>query len=402
MSSPSAGRRAPLALLLQFAAAAVLVAGCGGGGGGGGTGSQTTGPLSFTTGTINGFGSVIVNGVRFDNSAATTTDDDDNAVSSSSLLLGMRAEVTAGAIANDANGNPIARAIAIHLGDQVLGPVTAIDTTADTLVVLGQNVNVLDTTVIDESLANGLASITAGMVLEVYGTRDMTTGAIDATRIQVRTPPIYRVKGPIASLDTTAHTFMIGGALVNYANASPVPANLFNGELVAARLQTTPSNGAWVANAVITPRPLILDADTVDVEGIVTAFVSPQSFFVNSIPVNANNATFPDGTTGIVLGARVEVQGSASNGTITATSVSIDDQARVRARGFELHGQIGNLDTTAKTFVLRGIMVDWSLPNLVFKNGTAAQLANGAQLEVKGLLSADGNTLKAVLIAFGD
>ena len=66
-------------LLIQFAAAAALLAGCGGGGDAGtapfGTGTAAA-TSSYAAGAISGFGSVIVNGVRFDNSKAKVSDDD--------------------------------------------------------------------------------------------------------------------------------------------------------------------------------------------------------------------------------------------------------------------------------------------------------------------------------------
>jgi hypothetical protein len=53
-------------LLLQLAAAALLLAGCGGGGSAGpSSGGTGVAPTSFATGHISGFGSIIVNGVRF-------------------------------------------------------------------------------------------------------------------------------------------------------------------------------------------------------------------------------------------------------------------------------------------------------------------------------------------------
>ena len=70
---------------LLFLAAGVL-AGCGGGGEGGvGTGGTGT----YALGTITGFGSIIVNGVRFDDSAASVLDDDDATRSRDELKLGM-------------------------------------------------------------------------------------------------------------------------------------------------------------------------------------------------------------------------------------------------------------------------------------------------------------------------
>jgi hypothetical protein len=89
-------RRLTLGLLASFALAG-LFAGCGGGVGSGGTGT-------YASGAITGFGSIIVNDVRYDDSAATILDDDDAPRSSSELRLGMTVQIDAGAIASDSSG----------------------------------------------------------------------------------------------------------------------------------------------------------------------------------------------------------------------------------------------------------------------------------------------------------
>jgi hypothetical protein len=402
MPSRLAGRSARhlLLLLLLLAAAAALVIGCGGGGGG--TAAPASAARSYAAGAISGFGSVIVNGVRFDDSNATITDDDGNVTSSSALELGMQVEVQGGPVTDDGTG-PKATALAIRFGAAVLGPVSAVDTTAKTLVVLDQTVNVLDTTVIDASLVGGLAAVTTGLVLEVHGTRDPATGAINATRIEPEpNAPAYRVKGPIAGLDTTAHTFSIGGAVIAYGSVSPPPANLANGMIVAVRVQTAEVAGQWIATRILGAAPQVGDADRTEIEGVVTAFTSTASFSVNGIPVDASNAQFPEGTTGLVLGAHVEVHGTSANGVVTAASVEVETAQDEEARGFELHGQISAIDTTAQTFVLRGITVSYGGANVDFRKGTAAQLAVGVQVEVQGVLSADGTMLQATRISFGD
>jgi len=71
--------------------AAILVTGCGGGGGGG-SGSDPA-QSSFTAGPITGFGSVIVNGIRFDVSGANVADDEDEVQGEGNLKLGMVAEI---------------------------------------------------------------------------------------------------------------------------------------------------------------------------------------------------------------------------------------------------------------------------------------------------------------------
>ncbi len=392
-------------LITQFICTAALLAGCGGGGdagpSSGGTGAAPP-ASSFAAGTITGFGSIIVNGVRFDDSAAVVTDDEGGASSKDLLRLGMTATVKGGAISNDGTGAR-ARASEISFGAAVVGPVSAVNAAAKSLVVVGQTVLVLDTTVIDARLVGGFAGIVVGSLLEVHGALDATTGTITATRLEPTAAASgYKLRGIVAALDTTARTFTIGGALISYAGVATVPANLANGLLLRVRLQTAQVGGAWVATRLGDARPRVADADEAHLEGSITAFTSTTTFSVNGIPVDATNARFPNGTAGIVLGARVEVEGTSANGIVVARSVDIEDREARRAEGFELHGAITALDATAKTFVLRGITVAYGTAGVVYRKGTEAQLAVGVQLEVRGTLSPDGTRLQATRISFGD
>ena len=210
------------------------------------------------------------------------------------------------------------------------------------------------------------------------------------------------MKGWLANLDTAAETFTVGAATISYAGVADVPGDLANGVFVKARLQTTQVAGAWVAIRLDTGRTRVDDAAEVEIEGTVTAFTSTASFSVNGIPVDASAATFPDGTAGVVPGARVEVHGTARAGTIVARRGEIEDHAARHAEGFELHGAITAIDTAAQTFVLRGITVAYGGAGVEFRNGTAAQLAVGVRIEARGTLSADGTMLQATRISFGD
>ena len=389
--------------IVQMALASALLAGCGGGGPDtSGTGSIATAAApTFATGPITGFGSVIVNGVRFDDSSASVTDDEGNAGSSGDLMLGMTTEIHGDAISDDTNGShSVARAIVF--GAALLGPVTAIDAAARTLTILGQTVRVLDTTVLDSRLVGGFAGIAVGAILEVHGQLDATTGAYTATRVSPSLAPSgYKIRGIVANLDTTARTFTIGGTLISYASVANVPADLANGVVLRARLQTTQIAGAWVATRIATARPHVDDGDVARVRGTVSAFTSTTLFSVNGIPVDATNAQFDNGAAGIVLGAQVEVRGPTSNGVIIATKVTVQSHEQIRDDGFELHGAVTALDAVAKTFVLRGVTVSYASPEVRFDNGSVASLAVGVQLEAKGTLSADGTQLRATLIEFG-
>jgi len=375
-----------------------LLAACGGGGGDGTDDTSST-AASFTSGPISGFGSVIVGAVRFDDTLALIVDEDGNRLTRGDLKLGAVIDVDAGRIDR---AEMRAVALRILLGGALVGPVSAVDTTATTLTVLGQNVLVTTSTVFDAAITGGLAGVTVGGVYEVHGLFDAANNRFVATRIAPKTGATeYRLRGLVSELDTTARTLKVGGQLVNYAGVpnADVPSTLANGQFVRVLLQTTQVNGAWVAirlrHSVRTfePRP---DAR---VEGVITVFHTTQSFEINGLQVNATNATFPDGTAGVVLGARVEVEGAIVNGVLVATKVEMEDRRDRGRRALEFRGEMGNLDTTAKTFALRGLTI-WYGGTVSYANGTEATLANGRIVEVKGVISADRTRVEARRIEF--
>ncbi len=377
-----------------------LVAACGGGGGAttpptGGTATAA----SFSQGAISGFGSVIVNGVRWDDSAASVTDDDGSSRSSADLKLGMVVEVDGGSVDR---GTGSGRALAIRYGSEMLGPIGAIDSTASTLTVLGQTVLVTPSTVFDAGISGGLAGLTTGAVIEIHGLYDAAKSRTVATRIELKpTATEYRLRGSVAGLDTVNKTFSIGTELISYAAVTEVPATLANGVAVKVRLQTVPVAGAWVANKLRLVKRTFEDRAEAEVEGVITVWTSATRFEINGLPVDASNAAFPEGQAAIVLGARVEVEGAVVNGVLVATKVHLEDdeQHGGMVREFELHGRVGNLDTTGKTFSLRGLTVSYA-GSVTFKDGTEAALVNDAKVEVKGTLSADMTTIVATRIQF--
>lgn len=403
-------RASGLAPLLMVCGALALSA-CGGGGSSDSataTPAGTTGASAFAAGPITGFGSVILGGVRFDDSKASISDDDGVAHRSDELRLGMMAEIESAGITRDAAG---ARGVAseIRFGSEIVGPVNAIAADRSSIVVLGETVQINSATLFDDSLVGGLKALVAGTsIVEVHAALDVATGVYVATRIEPKpNAPFFKLRGAVAGIDKTAHTLRIGNGTetVSYdAIASSVPAALDNGMLVRVRLQTTPVAGRWIAVAIVSAVRKLENHAEAEIEGKVTAstFAADKKFSVNGIAVDATNATFPGGTAGIVVGARVEVKGSAVGGVVVATTVKVENEREHEAAGFELHGAISALDTTAKIFMLRGVKVGYSSGTVEFRKGTAADLVNGKKVEVEGLRSADGSTLDATRISFED
>lgn len=387
---------------LAAAIAAAVVAACGGGGGGGDMASVPAAAdkaTALSAGPISGFGSVIVNGVRFDDSGAQVQDEDGARALTGDMRLGMMVEID-GRQVDAAKGT--GTALRIRMGGKVLGPVDSVDAPAGTLVVLGQPVDTTAQTVFGDGVASGLASLAVGTVVAVHGIFDASTGHTIATRLQAApNAPAFRVRGPLSGLDSAARTFRIGGASVSYAAITPAP-DLSGGDFArctVARLDKAAVAGVWQAQAVRSCALKVDEGIVAHLRGAVTAFNSSSDFEVNGVKVNAATATFPDGAAGITVGTRVEVEGTMSNGVLVAARVEIDDERHGQERHpFELHGLVESLNTAAKTFVVRGVTVAYGSAS--FDNGSAADLADGKRVEVKGKPSADRTQLNASIVKF--
>jgi hypothetical protein len=377
--------------LLVLAGLATALSGCGGGVGTGGTGSFAQGP-------INGFGSVIVNEVRYDDTTAQVLDAEGTVRSSADLRLGMTVSIDSGAITTTLSGQTAA-ATRIQYASEMLGPLAAVDRAAGLLTLLGQSVQIDPTTVFDDRLAGGLAALAANQLVQVYALYDAAAARYRATRVEpVGNAASYLLRGVVGQLDTSGQSFRIGSAQFNYAGASGVPGNLANGVFLRMKLQSAaPGSTRWTVLSfgagVLEPS----EGVTVKVKGLISAFGSSASFSVNGQAVAAASAQFPNGSA-LLLGVRVEVEGTVQGGVLQATKVTLLSDQSEEVSGFELHGSVSALDAAGQTFTLRGVVVDYG--SSVFKNGSAATLALNRQVEVKGVLSNDGTRVKASIVQF--
>lgn len=394
--------RIPRGMAVAGFAASLILTACGGGGGE--PGSPGASAAATTVGSISGFGSVIVNGVRFEDSAARVTDDSGNSIPSSSLGLGMTVEVS-GSVNDDGNGN----ASSINVFSEVQGPISNLNVAAGTFSILGFNITVSSATVFED--LSGLSALLSGDIVEVHGTR--SGNAITATRIEHKTPSagdtLIKIRGQISGLNLTTSTFTMGTVTVNYAGAqvSPNTAALADGGFVKVRstLNATGNTVTATRIQVVGSRPFgFADGGKSELEGVVSEFVSLGQFKVGGIAVDASNAnvTFVRGqSTSIANGTQLEVKGVYRNNVIEASKVKFEDDARVDE--FELHGVVSNF-ISLSNFVVRGVTVDASGSGVLFERGIAANIANGKLLEVEGSIQSgvNGSVLRASKVKFED
>jgi hypothetical protein len=386
------------ALLLVAVLAATA---CGGGGGNvasvGSGGTGTVSAKTFNVGTITGFGSVFVNGTRFEDSSASVSDED-GARSRSDLKLGMVVKVQGSVSASGTSS-----ASSFSFDSELLGPVSAVNTANGSFTIIGQTVLVDNSTVFDSSLPQGLASVQTGQALEVHGFLNANSNTLQATLVELKSSPDrFKISGNVSNLQSASKTFQIGQETISFAalSASDIAPILASGTLVKVRLApSTPATGAaWTAARLRSNSGNVDNSERAEVEGLVTSFTSPTVFSVNGVSVDARSASFPNGSTGLVLGARAEVKGALVNGTLVATEVELKPTQSSGAE-IQLNGTVSGLNTSAKTFVLRGATVAYG-GAVRYENGTENDLTNGKSIELKAQPAMNTSVLTATRIKF--
>jgi Domain of unknown function (DUF5666) len=384
MSKPIFWRKALGTLL-----AAALLWSCGGGTNVATVGTGGTG--SFSVGVVTGFGSVIVNGQVFDDSSASVRDADGQR-SKDDLQLGMVVKVEG---RTDSTGS--GTATSIEFDSELLGPVSNLS--GNSFNILGQKVITHTGTVYAPSLTSGLASIRDGQILEVHGFVLPQSNEIQATLVALKTSPnVFKISGLVADL-VPGTSFKIGTLSISYAGltGSDAPGSLSNGTPVKVRLVTTPpaAGQPWPATRVRINKDALADKDEAEIEGVITALTSTASFSIGNVVVDASQAVFRDGSAGVLLGARVEAKGSLVGGVLVAKEIKLEDDGNE----VELNGTISGLNTTDKTFVVRGQTLRYSA-STQFKNGAEADLADNRRVEVKAQLQSGTAALQALEIKF--
>lgn len=382
------------ALLLAFVA--WTFSACGGGVDSGGTGATTP---NVAVGPVTGFGSIVVAGIHHDEAAAQIVDDDDQPLAADALRLGAMTTVEGSAVVG--NGTRLeSTAQRVRVVERLVGPVDSVEAGGLGLTLLGQRVAVTSSTVLDARLAGGLAALRAGDVLAVHGQFDVARNRIVATRIEPRPlAAVFVLNAVVSRYERAARRLTIGGLEVDLAGIaeSQLPGSLSAGSPARVKLQPLRAGGSWQATALRGTTPMLGERDNVEIEGRVSEFVSPQAFSVDGVPVDARSAAFPAGVAGLALGARVEVEGRASGGTLVARRVKLESDDDIGGRTFEVEGRISALDAATLTFVVRDITVSYAgAPR--FEGGTAADLALNRRVSVKGTLSADRARLQAASI----
>lgn len=374
-----------------------LAAGCGGSSSSGATPDNSTPPpvggigrTGVALGPISTFGSVVVNGVRYDtNSAAFTI----NGLSGSQDDLSVGQVVTVSGTIDD-NGVD-GDADEVNFDDNVKGPVQSIDLATRQIVVLGQVVLINPDTSFDDSISPAsIDGLSIDDIIEVSGLVD-ADGRITATRIESKPAGTeFEVLGTVSNLVPATFLFNINNLVVDFSNATldNFPGGqISDGDFVEAKGMSLNGNGQLVATRVELKNALpdVADGVHIEIQGFITRFASAQDFDVTGLPVTINGSTLFEGgdETDLGLNIKVEVEGDVdANGVLIATKVDIRRAKAVRATA-----NIDSVNAGSNSLVMLGITISVdALTRLEDKSPadvrplTLADLNAGDYVEVRG------------------
>jgi hypothetical protein len=364
--SPSVSRRSLLALVASG------LAGCGGGGGLGGSlfaalpGTGGTG--LFAQGTIVGFGSVIVNGIRFDDTAAAVQIDG-LAAGSQDLRLGMVADVQGLRGADLTLG--VANAIAVWSIAQ--GAVSQVQ--GGQFMVAGMLIETNAATVFDG--ISGTAGLVHGMRVVVWGLQSGIDGSRwTATRVALVTATSMVCTG-IVTATGTLNGFALSGQSI---------ASLRSGQLVRVQGALSSSGGSLQVDSfkLLGLQGSSLPQGEVEIEGLVTALLSGSRFMLGSVEVDASSASLAASYKVLAIGQRLEVEGIWQGGVLKAGSLGVESEEKLDEA--EIEAKIEQF-TSLANFVVRGQRCDAT--SAVISEGVVSDLKVGVKVKLRGTKAGD-------------
>lgn len=304
-----------------------------------------------SAGVITGFGSVYVDGVKYNTDAADININGKSGSDISSLKVGMHVTVTS---SDDGSESPEASTVSYE--SEVEGVVTAIDRGNQTIIIAGTLISYNNLThFIDTTEAN----LTLGQRLEVNGYLGQDNSYL-ATMIKLDSDTSnddsQYTRGLVEQLDTTNKTFRLDQLTIDYNSAS-VEGELSNGALVKV--------AGVLTNQTITASSIELetfggnsdsssdDISYYELEGMISAFdTTSRIITVNGFSFTLTDAVQYEGGAEDILAAGVFVELKLSN---TKEVVRIEfDSEKYRFDG-KIKGVIEQIDLDNQLITVHGV-----------------------------------------------
>jgi cytochrome c-type biogenesis protein CcmE/acylphosphatase len=237
-----------------------------------------------SSGVITGFGSVYINGVRFNTDNAAFSTDDKDSDSEDSLQVGMVVTLEG---AMGANGEtPTASKIKYNASAE--GPVSEINLAEQSFTVLGQVYYVDEFTEFDDELT--FEALLVDDYVEVSAKQNADEQWF-ATRVEKSSDSEeVKLQGTVTELNIESKQFNIGTLIIDYSSAD-VEGELANDVMVKIKASNEPVDNVLTADEVEVKTMPFAAGQKVFVEGEIDDFESASLFEVNDQVVTTNEQT---------------------------------------------------------------------------------------------------------------
>ena len=303
--------------------------------GGGGDSSDTTagiGGTGIVAGEITGFGSIYVNGGKFEIDNSRFDVDGDTSADQSDLALGMVVRIKV----ETKNGVFTSNALEVVYDDEIEGPVGSVGPlvgTTKTITVFGQEITIDETGTLFKNTT--FFDIEVDDVVEVSGFRVSPT-QINATYVEETDENVdfgsteVELRGTITDYSPgLPETFKINGVTITTDVDTEI--EVPNGMLV---------DGIYVEveGVIQTPTSILAEEiesededfddeiDEISLQGVVSGFSGNinDDFFLGSQRVNAGTAKFSPASLILTNGLKIKVEGNIIDGLLIADEVEKD------------------------------------------------------------------------------
>lgn len=296
-------------------------------------------------GKITGFGSVYINGVKFETEQATVVNNGESS-SEDTLEVGMVVKIK-GKIDGDGQ---TASATSIEYQANAEGPITSINLANNSFTLLGQTYLTDEFTEFD---GFDFSTLNAGTWVEVSAIED-GDGNYVATRIELEEDEQeITLVGEVSELDSTAMTLSIGAQSVDYSNAE-VEGELAVGAEIKVESNSAITDGVLIASEIEVESQAEVDGQVVYFDGEIESITSETEFVVDDMTVTTNSDTEFKGGTAADLAEDVEVsiKGAFVDEVFVAHQIRLDLDTQIKVEGF-----VESTDVDANSVVILGTTV---------------------------------------------
>lgn len=329
---------------------------------------------SAAQGVLSGFGSVIVNGTRFNTDDATFSSNDDDATQAD-LKAGMQITVIGQQTADGSE----AQAQHVDYDANAKGRIDAIDLAKQRVTVLGTEFQFTENTVFDDVR---LDQLSVGSFVEISAFSTESQGFL-VTYIGIEQDHTqWQLQGGVTALDTTKQQFILGTLLIDYSEDAPT--ELQNGHWVTVKAAYAPSSSAWTVYDLDIEQQHVDYTSLISFSGLVSDLKAGE-FTLEGKTVKFDTTTqFEDDTSELTNGVLVEVKGIASNTEVLADSIDIEERIEL-----ELEGTISSINETAQSFVVHGKTIFVSANTLYRDDDSHDSLFNFSRLAIGDFVELD-------------